>query len=424
MSNIELIKQYADTGAILPKYQFDKLNNNLKNSYLRRRVMQAIEHKWYDLRDHEFPVLPKPLAIMYVKGFLDLHEDRFNALPEELKILHLEILVKRKRFIDLKKWKIMPDRLQFILLSDREERLSFSFFDVMSEEMKKKFSEHVVNTNRRNMLDRYMMPYLGDKGKKQYADIGGFLSAEELYECGEEVRNYYYNVRLNSGKALYGEVFNMAPDEYKLRALQILLADYSLPEINHLRWAPREYKRKFLKHGYHMSEAHVEHINEVNLIEYYLVGRINELKSTAHSPHLKLYEYKYFTPSIMQYFCNSGLIHNSGLAPVVFDRLSEETFNVYLEHRISKGEVIYKDLYEKIGDEKTKIKYLMSRLEKLDSLFDGLPYEYDEYVKYVPTKEAYYSIVRNYLNSDERTYIPPGISDRIPEELKAEYGFD
>jgi hypothetical protein len=41
MTNQNLIKQYVETGKRIPEYQFNKLSNNLKKTYLRKRVMVA-----------------------------------------------------------------------------------------------------------------------------------------------------------------------------------------------------------------------------------------------------------------------------------------------------------------------------------------------------------------------------------------------
>ena len=53
MTNKELIYQYATTGQIIPKYQFNKLPNNTKKSYIKQRVIAAKQdHKFY-IKDYE-----------------------------------------------------------------------------------------------------------------------------------------------------------------------------------------------------------------------------------------------------------------------------------------------------------------------------------------------------------------------------------
>jgi hypothetical protein len=64
MSNKKLIQQYANTGAILPKYQAERLPKSLAKSYIRRRLQQY--EAGYDddifgelnLNDYEVMLLP------------------------------------------------------------------------------------------------------------------------------------------------------------------------------------------------------------------------------------------------------------------------------------------------------------------------------------------------------------------------------
>jgi hypothetical protein len=39
MNNVDLIKQYLDTGLAIPEYQFNKLGNNLMGTYFRKRLI-------------------------------------------------------------------------------------------------------------------------------------------------------------------------------------------------------------------------------------------------------------------------------------------------------------------------------------------------------------------------------------------------
>jgi hypothetical protein len=70
MTNTILLKQYADTGAILPKYQLDKLGGSLQKTYLRRRVLQSLESTTkYSLRQYELGLyreLDEEGAVKYI----------------------------------------------------------------------------------------------------------------------------------------------------------------------------------------------------------------------------------------------------------------------------------------------------------------------------------------------------------------------
>jgi F0F1-type ATP synthase delta subunit len=72
MSNKELIKQYTNTGAILPEYQVNKLSSNNIKTYLRRRLQQANETKFYVLKRYEFLKLSDKEKGKYLNTFSDL----------------------------------------------------------------------------------------------------------------------------------------------------------------------------------------------------------------------------------------------------------------------------------------------------------------------------------------------------------------
>ena len=63
MTNKDLIKQYVDTGINIPEYQFNQLNNNLKTTYLRKRLMVG------QLVDYELIILPDDKRTKYINNY-------------------------------------------------------------------------------------------------------------------------------------------------------------------------------------------------------------------------------------------------------------------------------------------------------------------------------------------------------------------
>jgi len=66
MNNFDLIKQYVDTGLILPEYQLSKLNNNLKQTYVRKRLI-AIKDDCGLLTPYEETLLSKDSVWKYLE---------------------------------------------------------------------------------------------------------------------------------------------------------------------------------------------------------------------------------------------------------------------------------------------------------------------------------------------------------------------
>ncbi len=58
MTPEDLIRQYITTGQIIPKYQYDKLSNNEKKSYIKQRLVAAGQHSNYQIKDYEVLGLP------------------------------------------------------------------------------------------------------------------------------------------------------------------------------------------------------------------------------------------------------------------------------------------------------------------------------------------------------------------------------
>ena len=61
MNNLDLIKQYVDTGVKLPEYQVSKLNKNLGQTYIRKRLISVKQDTDSDnyLSNYEFILLPE-----------------------------------------------------------------------------------------------------------------------------------------------------------------------------------------------------------------------------------------------------------------------------------------------------------------------------------------------------------------------------
>jgi DNA-dependent RNA polymerase auxiliary subunit epsilon len=62
-----LLKQYVDTGLPIPEYQFNKLNNNLKKTYIRKR---GIAFESGDKpQSYEMPYFPEEVQLAAVKKY-------------------------------------------------------------------------------------------------------------------------------------------------------------------------------------------------------------------------------------------------------------------------------------------------------------------------------------------------------------------
>ena len=87
MNNLDLIKQYVNTGVPIGDYQLNKLPKNILNSYLRKRLQGEGRGSW--LTDTEFILAPlefkKNYAIKKINDGFKITDKQFNSLTPELK---------------------------------------------------------------------------------------------------------------------------------------------------------------------------------------------------------------------------------------------------------------------------------------------------------------------------------------------------
>ena len=75
MNNKDLIKQYVDTGRQLPEYQMDKLSNNDKKTYIRKRIISD------DLQEYEYKLLTTEQIIMAISEKVKNKTSKYRVTP-------------------------------------------------------------------------------------------------------------------------------------------------------------------------------------------------------------------------------------------------------------------------------------------------------------------------------------------------------
>lgn len=74
MTNKDLISQYVDTGIGIPEYQFDKLSNNDKKTYLRKRLIGGV------VNNFEFDMLSDEQKTKYIDIVMQNHNKYSNVI--------------------------------------------------------------------------------------------------------------------------------------------------------------------------------------------------------------------------------------------------------------------------------------------------------------------------------------------------------
>ena len=123
MTSKDLIQQYVDTGIKISEYQFNQLNNNLRTTYLRKRLIVG------KLVDYEILMLPNDKRTDYInkldldgiRGLLDNSKE-----PDRI----INILLSTEGFINnltsngiilLLRYSTEPDKIKEIIRKRRPD---------------------------------------------------------------------------------------------------------------------------------------------------------------------------------------------------------------------------------------------------------------------------------------------------------------
>ena len=105
-----LLKKYVDTGVLLPVYQVDNLTKELKDTYLRKRLIAA-EQTSYRLEDYEFRLLTPEQQIQYVTKRAEngkyISDDEFELLTRDQQIQYVTKRAENGHDLTYDKFKLL-----------------------------------------------------------------------------------------------------------------------------------------------------------------------------------------------------------------------------------------------------------------------------------------------------------------------------
>jgi uncharacterized protein (UPF0216 family) len=188
MTHTILLKQYADTGAILPQYQLEKLSGSLQKTYLRRRVLQERESATtYELRPYELQL------------FLKLDKDAtFNYLRHRMNyanllrgIMEKDLYYHFKGGWRLRRW------IQNLQEKDRNYALEVGDYVEMSDESFKQLNPEVKSFHRQrgklvrrlkeegypaDKVEEYFLKLFGSEHHIEISSVEWPMVTQELFE--------------------------------------------------------------------------------------------------------------------------------------------------------------------------------------------------------------------------------------------------
>jgi hypothetical protein len=189
MTNIDIIKEYVNTGVKLPESQISKLTPELKATYLRKRIM--VQDTQQNLGEYEWDLMnikQKELCIekLGYGGFYELLKNSSNKdkLKQEYKT------IKGKDFIEYLRVAHFNGGFAWVELSD----YTYNFIDKQGNLLSKQNFEWVYP-----FQDGFAMVRLSD-GTYNFLDRqGNLLSKEQNFKYANSFNEGFARVNLSDG---------------------------------------------------------------------------------------------------------------------------------------------------------------------------------------------------------------------------------
>jgi len=196
MTNKDLIKQYVDTGILIPEYQFNQLSNNLKTTYLRKRGIVG------NLIDYEIIMLPDDVRTKYIKKLKS--NGIFNLLyyskePDKIK----DILLSTEGFINnldsygiryLLMYSKEPEKIMNILGNKGIVYINkLDFYEISLLLKNSNFPEKIMN-----ILGNKGIEFINNLDSKKINSL--LKNSKEKEKISEIIRKYRADIELNESK--------------------------------------------------------------------------------------------------------------------------------------------------------------------------------------------------------------------------------
>lgn len=219
MTNQDLIRQYVDTGLQIPEYQFNRLSNNNKNTYIRKRLI-ACERLDDAIAPHEINFIPidkkekiTQNAERNMKEFKVVSDFHFSFLSPESQKKYFEYGEK----LNEKNFQSMTPENKTIYakkLFDLGATIPDFVFDFLNDKEKQEYLLYKIDKNL-NLTDKEFLSlkpelrvkylkdfpllsfsFLDNKHKLQYvlryaSTVHGRLGKEFLDQVSPEIRAEY-----------------------------------------------------------------------------------------------------------------------------------------------------------------------------------------------------------------------------------------
>lgn len=229
MNNKDLLKQYCDTGLQLSNYQIQRIPNNLKNTYTRKRI-QVVEQP----------------------GGGELNKEEFALTSEEYKIKSINDTTECNSFLGEGQFAFCNDddyksgqiRKRLTLL----DTLKKYEWDWCTDDLKIKYINTLISWE--VYLKKYEWDWCSDKLKYKVLKLKleefSGLTEWEFMWCSEQVKQQYIKGKIKNDIYIDEFEFLWCSDELKVEYIRSMMGRrVSLP-VYAFEWCSDELKLEFI----------------------------------------------------------------------------------------------------------------------------------------------------------------------------------
>jgi len=224
MNNKQLLQKYVDTGTQLPEYQVNNLPDGLKNTYIRKRLISAVQIK-NGLAYYEFELATPEQRFQYAmrraEKDYEITNEQFKLLTPDQQNQYVMNMVDRGHFIGFSLFKSLLPHKRFEYTIKRVENGDFitsNMFELLTPDQRFEYSlKRGQTTGISDMQFELLTP---DQRFQYIMNLpklwdGGYDVSNKQFELLEPDQKGQFFMKLAETSYFYDDKFKLLTQDWK-----------------------------------------------------------------------------------------------------------------------------------------------------------------------------------------------------------------
>lgn len=237
MTNQDLIKQYVDTGLQIPEYQFNRLSNNNKKTYIRKRLM-AFDQQADAVAPYEMSFIPEEKKQKFAqeaeKNIKDYRVGDFDFCflsPESQKKYFIWAAKKQGIYLSENQFATMTPENKSIyanVLFDVHAPISDFAFDFLNDKKKNEYLLYRINQgfDLTDKLFLLLKPELREKYLMKNSRSGYFNPTELQWNLLTPEQKQMHTIsKIYQKRKITDREFESLPEKDRKKAVDLMFAN-------------------------------------------------------------------------------------------------------------------------------------------------------------------------------------------------------